>query len=58
LAEGLSLLRGVDARDANLVLFAVGVEDGDGVAVGVGEEGGAAEGEADVTDTCFGPISS
>ena len=54
----MSLLRGVDARDASLVLFAVGVEDGDGVAVGVGEEGGAAEGEADVTDTCFGPISS
>jgi hypothetical protein len=33
-AERLALLRGVDARDADLVLQVVGVEDGERVAVG------------------------
>ena len=34
LAEGLGFLGGVDARQANLVLMAVGIEDGYRVAIG------------------------
>ena len=34
LAEGLSLLGGVDALEANLVLLAVSIEDGYRVAIG------------------------
>lgn len=39
LAEGLGFFWGVYAGEANLVLRAVGIEDGDGVAVGNGDDG-------------------
>ena len=39
LAEGLSLLGGIDAGEPDLVLFMVGVEDGDRVAVGYRDDG-------------------